>query len=154
MRRPAPFHVILITARFARAAALTPSICRALLAAKLTSLAWRNVLCSSRCAWYSSHSREVSTRASRGLFLVPLCFSPLFVVTGYKSAKASFQRRLRQLAIDRTRFDVDQRTPMSEDEAICAQIKPNTVSIRDSVKLLPTRRVDESLGVSLKPCLE
>jgi hypothetical protein len=43
---------------------------------------------------------------------------------------------------------------MSEDEAICAQIKPNTVSIRDSVKLLPTRRVDESLGVSLKPCLE
>ena len=44
--------VILITDRFARAAALTPSICRARLAAKLTSLAWRNVLCSSRCAWY------------------------------------------------------------------------------------------------------
>ena len=86
--------------------------------------------------------------------LVPLCFPPLFVVTGYKSAEASFQRRLRQLAIDRTRFDVDQRTPMSEDEAICAQIKPNTVSIRDSVKLLPTRRVDESLGVSLKPKLK
>jgi hypothetical protein len=59
------------------------------------------------------------------------------VLGGNENAKASFQRRLRQLAIDRTRFDVDQRTPMSEDEAICAQIKPNTVSIRDSVKTPP-----------------
>ena len=87
-------------------------------------------------------------------FLVPLCFPPLFVVTGYKSAEASFQRRLRQLTIDRARFDVDQRTPMSEDEAVCAQIKPNTVSVHDLVKLFPTCRLDESLGVSLKPCLE
>src|SRR5258707_8073021 len=74
MRRPAPFNVILITDRFARAAALSPSICRARLTAKLTSLAWRNVLCSSRCAWYSSHSREVSTRVNRGLFWYS-CFS-------------------------------------------------------------------------------
>ena len=48
-----------------------------------------------------------------------MCFPPLLVLTGYESADATFQRRLRQLAIDRTRFDVDQRTPMSKDEAIC-----------------------------------
>jgi hypothetical protein len=83
-----------------------------------------------------------------------MCFPPLLVLTGYESADASFQRRLRQLAIDRTRFDVDQRTPMSKDEAICAQIKPDTVSVRDPVKLLPTCRIDESLGVSCEPSLK
>ena len=72
---PAAFNVILITDRLARAAALTPSICRVLLAAKLTSLAWRNVLCSSRCAWYSSQSLGVSTRSSRGLFSYPCASS-------------------------------------------------------------------------------
>ena len=87
-------------------------------------------------------------------FLVPLCFPPLLVFGGNENAKASFQRRLRQLAIDRTRFAVDQRTPMSEDEAVCAQIKPDTVSVRDPVKLLPTCRINESLGMSLKPCLD
>jgi hypothetical protein len=85
---------------------------------------------------------------------VPLCLPPLFVVTGYKSAEASFQRHLGQLAIDRARFDVDQRTPMSEYKAVCAQIKPDTVSVRDPVKLFPTCRVNESLSMSLKPCLE
>jgi hypothetical protein len=40
---------------------------------------------------------------------VPLCFPPLLVFTGHKSAEASFQRRFRQLAINRTRFDVYQR---------------------------------------------
>jgi hypothetical protein len=40
--------------------------------------------------------------------LVPLCFPPLLVLTGDESAQASFQRCFRQLAIDRTRFDVDQ----------------------------------------------
>ena len=40
---------------------------------------------------------------------------------------------------------------MSKDKAICAQIKPNTVSIRHPVKLLPTCGLNESLSVSLKP---
>ena len=96
--------------------------------------------------------RSIDAGKQRPL-LVPLCFPPcswsLATKVPRRASNAVFAK-----AIDRTRFDVDQRTPMSEDEAICAQIKPNTVSIRDSVKLLPTRRVDESLGVSLKPCLE
>jgi hypothetical protein len=97
--------------------------------------------------------RSINAGKPRPL-LVPLCFPPLSVFTGYEGAEASFQRRLRQLAIDRTRFDVDQRTPMSEDKAVCAQIKPDTVSVRDTVKLLPTGRVDESLSMSLKPGLK
>ena len=36
----------------------------------------------------------------------------------------------------------------------CAKIKPDTVSVRYPVKLLPTCRVNESLRVSLKPRLE
>ena len=49
---------------------------------------------------------------------------------------------------------MDQRTPIRKDEAVCAQIKPDTVSVSDPVKLLPTYRVNESLGMSLKPRLE
>jgi hypothetical protein len=60
------------------------------------------------------------------------------VLSGNKSAEASFQRRLRQLAINRARLDVDERAPMSKDKAVCAQIKPDTVSVSDPVKLFPT----------------
>jgi hypothetical protein len=43
---------------------------------------------------------------------------------------------------------------MSEDEAVCAQIKPDTVSVSDPVKLFPACRVDESLSVFRKPSLK
>jgi hypothetical protein len=86
--------------------------------------------------------------------LVFLLFSALLVVSGHKSAEPRFQRRLREPAINRTRFDVDQRAAIRKDEAVCAQIKSDTVSVSDPVKLLPTCRVNESLGMSLKPCLE
>jgi hypothetical protein len=76
------------------------------------------------------------------------------VVTGYKSAEASFQRRLRQVTTNRARFYADQRTLMSEDEAVGAQIKPDTVSVSDPVKLFPTCRVDKSLRMSCKPNLK
>jgi hypothetical protein len=83
-----------------------------------------------------------------------LFFPPLLVLGGNESAKASFQRRLPETAINRARFDTDERALMSKDKAVCAQLQPDTVSVRDPVKLLPTCRVNESLGVSLKPCLE
>ena len=77
--------------------------------------------------------------------LVPLCFPPLLVLTGYKSAEASFQRRLRETAINRARFHANQRPAIRKDEAVCAQIKPDTVSLSDPVKLFPTRRVAEAI---------
>ena len=43
---------------------------------------------------------------------------------------------------------------MSKDKAVCAKIKPYTVSVSDPVKLFPTRRIDEFLRVLLEPCLE
>src|SRR5271165_3864089 len=154
MRRPAPFNVILITDRFARAAALTPSICRALLAAKLPelSLAQRFMQFALRLVFFPQ-PRSIDADKPRPL-LVPLCFPPLLVLTGYESAEASFQRCLRQLAINRARFHANQRPAIRKDEAVGAQIKPDTVSVSDPVKLLPTCRVNESLGMSLKPCLE
>ena len=86
-------------------------------------------------------SRSIDAGKPRPL-LVSLCFPPLL------------ERRLRETAINRARFDTDQRAPMSKDKAVCAKIKPDTVSVSDPVKLFPTRRIDESLSVSLKPCLK
>ena len=70
-------------------------------------------------------------------FLVLLFFFPVFI-TGHKSAETSLERRVSQLAINRARFDTDERASMSKDEAVCAQIDPDTVSITNAVKLLPT----------------
>src|SRR5260370_42040161 len=86
--------------------------------------------------------------------LVPQCFPPLLVLTGHKSAEPRFQRRLRETAINRARFHVNQRPAICKDEAVCAQIQPDTVSVGDPVKLFPTSRLNKSLGMSLKPCLE
>jgi hypothetical protein len=60
----------------------------------------------------------------------------LLVVSGHKSAQARFQRRLRETAINRTRFHVNQRPAIRKDKADCAQINPDTVSVSDPVKLL------------------
>src|ERR1700680_5319109 len=92
--------------------------------------------------------------AKRGPLLVFLLFPALLVVSGHKGAEPRFQRRLRETAINRARFDVNQRPAIRKDKAVCAQIKPDTVSVSNPVKLFPTRRINESLGVSLKPCLE
>jgi hypothetical protein len=61
-------------------------------------------------------------------------FPSLFVTTGDKRAKASFERRLCQLAIDRAGFNVNLRARVSKDEAVCAQLQPQTVSTGDLVK--------------------
>src|SRR5271166_95264 len=92
--------------------------------------------------------------AKRWPLLVFLLFPALLVVSGHKSAEPRFQRRLRETAINRARFDVYQRPAIRDRKSVCAQIKPDTVSVRDPVKLLPTCRVNESLGMPLKPCLE
>ena len=97
--------------------------------------------------------RSIDAGKPRSL-LVFLLFPALLVVSGHKSAEPRFQRRLRETAINRARFDVNQRPAIRKDKAVCAQIKPDTVSVSDPVKLLPTCRVNESLGMSLKPCLE
>src|SRR5260370_35168302 len=88
------------------------------------------------------------------LLLVPVCFPPLLVLTGHKSAEPRFQRRLCETAINRARFHVNQRPTIRKDKAVFAQIKPDTVSVSNPRKLLPTWRGNESLGMSLKPCLE
>ena len=98
-------------------------------------------------------ARSIDPRKPR-LLLVPLFFPALLILSGNKSAEASFQRRLARWRSNRARFDMDERTPMSKDKAVCAQIKPHAVSVSDPVKLFPTCRVDKSLGMSLKPNLE
>src|SRR5271157_5077657 len=98
-------------------------------------------------------SRSIDAGKPRSL-LVFLLFPALLVVSGHKSAQPRFQRRLRETAINRARFHVDQRPAIRKDKAVCAQIQPDTVRVSNPVKLLPTRRVNESLSMSLKPCLE
>src|SRR5271166_4924073 len=97
--------------------------------------------------------RSIDAGKLRSL-LVFLLFPALPIVSGHKSAQPRFQRRLRETAINRARFHVNQRPTIRKDKAVCAQIKPDTVSVRDPVKLLPTCRVNESLSMSMKPCLE
>ena len=70
----------------------------------------------------------------RQAFSIPLFFASLFVTTGDKRAKASFERRLCQLAIDLAGFNVNLRARVSKDEAVCAQLQPQTVSTGDLVK--------------------
>src|ERR1700680_504131 len=82
------------------------------------------------------------------LLLVPVRFPPLLVLTGHKSAEPRFQRRFCETAINRARFHVSQRPTIRKDKAVCAQIQPDTVGVSNPVKLFPTRRVNESLGVS------
>ena len=94
------------------------------------------------------HSQSLTTAEGKPIPL-SVSFPPLLVLTGDKSAKARFDRRLRETAINRTGFDVNQRPPIRKDEAVCAPVKPDTVSVRNPVKLLPTRRIKESLSVSL-----
>jgi hypothetical protein len=101
-----------------------------------------------------AHQWKQATDHEPRPFLVPLCSPPLLVITGNTSAEASFQCRLRKVATNRARFYVAQRTPISEDDAVCAQIKPDTVSASDPVKLFPTCRVDKSLGMFCKPNLK
>ena len=81
-------------------------------------------------------SRSIVASKPRPL-VVPMCFPPLLIFTGYESAEASFQCCLRETAINRARFDTYQRAPMSKDKAVCAKIKPDTVSVSDPVKLFP-----------------
>jgi hypothetical protein len=49
---------------------------------------------------------------------------------------------------------VDPRLQIRKDEAVGAQLKPDTVSVGDPVKFLPVGGVDKSLGMSLQPGLE
>src|ERR1700732_1034825 len=97
--------------------------------------------------------RSIDAGKPRAL-LVFLLSPALLVVSGHKSAEPRFQRRLRETPINRARFHANQRPAIRKDKAVCAQIKPDTVRVRDPVKLFPTRRINESLGVSLKPGLE
>jgi hypothetical protein len=83
-----------------------------------------------------------------------LFFPPLLVITDHKSAEASFQRRFPETAINRARFDADQRPAIRKDKAVCAQLQPDTMSVGDPVKLFPTCRVSESLGVSAEAKFE
>src|SRR5208283_5183554 len=98
-------------------------------------------------------TRSIDAGKPRPL-LVFLLFTALLIVSGHKSAEPRFQRRLRETPINRARFHVNQRPTIRKDKAVCAQIQPDTVSVSDPVKLLPSRRVNEALGMSLKPCLE
>src|SRR5271166_4574508 len=97
--------------------------------------------------------RSIDAGKSRSL-LVFLLFPTLLVVSGHKSAEPRFQRRLRETPINRARFHVNQRPAIRKAKAVCAQIKPDTVSVRVPVNLHPACRVNEALGMSLKPCLE
>lgn len=76
---------------------------------------------------------------------------PLLILTGNKSAKPRFERCLPETAINRARFDVNQRPTIRKDEPVRSEIKPDTMSISDPMKLFPRRRVDKSLSMPLKP---
>jgi hypothetical protein len=95
-----------------------------------------------------------SDPAKPRFLLVLLCFPALLILSGNKSTEASFQRRLREMATNRARFDTYERAPVSKNKAVCAQSKPHAVSVGNPVKFLPRCRVNESLGVPLKPDLE